>query len=102
MSCPNKEERPASRRPARRQNKEIWSGPPQTAGPTKKDGKGSGDGFGAEDAPKARAGEPDADEFFAVRLRIMNVDDAALRREVQIVSGARRAVIIPEIGRAHV
>src|SRR5712692_3282271 len=59
-----------------------------------KDGKASGGGFGAEEALEARTSKLNADEFFALRGRIMNVDDAALRGEIDIVSGHRRALIV--------
>src|SRR2546427_11076402 len=41
-----------------------------------------GGGFGADDALEARANEMDANELFAVRRRISDVDDAAVRGEI--------------------
>ena len=61
----------------------------------------SGGGFGTEDALEPRAGELDADEFFAVRRRIGDMHYAALGGEVGffvsctcktiVISGARKA-----------
>jgi hypothetical protein len=62
-----------------------------------------GGGFGAKNTLEAGAGELDADQFFALGLRIANMNDAALRGEVRVVaSDARRAIIIPGAHRAAI
>src|SRR6267143_7215542 len=62
--------------------------------------KGSGGGFGAEDALEAGAGELDADELFAFGLGLDDVHDAALGGEVRVsatgergAAGAARGVL---------
>jgi hypothetical protein len=52
-------------------------------------GKSSGGGFGAEDALEAGPGELDADQLFALRMAIADVDDAAVRFEVGFAAARR-------------